>query len=283
LPHIRSRHRGDEAVKRIDLHTHAKLSKTFPFAIRTVHQFVAQARRLGLDGLALVEHMHAVQYWEIHDCLGREFRYSEAAGAYEGLDGFRLLSGAELSIAQGCDLIVLATVGQLRGLDGALTKPATHGYRPPFAEAVAVAHAVGAFVIGAHMVRPGKELAKVGKDKLGALDALELNGKDFMSDDRVRTVAAKLRVPVVGGSDAHFWAQVGIKATVLSVDELTQTSVASEIRTGRAAVESQSYGPIAVQISGAYKRIAKARAARAAYRDLPVTEVPVSEMAGRAQ
>jgi len=101
----------------------------------------------------------------------------------------------------------------------------------------------------------------------------------------VRTVAAKLRVPVVGGSDAHFWAQVGIKATVLPVDELTQTSVASEIRTGRAAVESQSYGPIAVQISGSYKRIAKARAARAAaaYRDLPVTEVPVSEMAGRAQ
>ena len=194
--------------------------------------------------------MHAVQYWEIHDCLGREFRYSEAAGAYEGPDGFRLLSGAELSIAQGCDLIVLATVGQLRELDGALTKPATHGYRHPFAEAVAAAHAVGAFVIGAHMVRPGKELAKVGKDKLGALDALELNGKDFIADDRVRTVAAKLRVPVVGGSDAHFWAQVGIKATVLAVDDLTQTSVASEIRTGRTAVESQGPGPIACRSAG---------------------------------
>jgi len=274
-------------MKRIDLHTHAKLSKTFPFATRAVHQFIAQARRLALDGVALVEHLHAVQYWDIHDCLGQEFRYNDAAGAYEGPDGFRLLSGAELSIAEGCDLIILATVGQLREFDGALAKPATHGYRPPFGEAIAASHAVGAFVIGAHMFRPGKELAKVGTAKLSALDALELNGKDFSADDRVRAAAKELRLPVVGGSDAHFWAQVGIKATVLPLDEITQASVTSAIRARRTAVESQSYGPIAAQISGAYKRIAKTRAARAAlagaYREGSLAGVPVSGTAGRTR
>ena len=274
-------------MKRIDLHTHAKLSKTFPFAIKTVHQFIAQARRLNLDGLALVEHLHAVQYWEIHDALGREFRYNEAAGAYEGPDGFRLLSGAELSIAEGCDLIVLAAVGQLRELDRSLAKPATQGYRAPFDEAVAAAHAVGAFVIGAHLVRPGKELAKVGIHKLCALDALELNGKDFSSDDRVRAVAEPLEVPLWGAATLTFGHRSASRRRCCPLDGITQTAVASAIRTGGAAVESQHYGPIAVQFSESYKRLAKARAAHAAaadaYRERAFASAPVSDTSGRVR
>jgi hypothetical protein len=93
---------------------------------------------------------------------------------------------------------------------------------------------------------------------------------------------------VVGGSDAHFWAQVGIKATVLPIDEITQASVTSAIRDRRAAVESQSYGPLAVQISAAYKRIAKARRARAELAEAhrrPATArvVSLSEVADRAR
>ncbi|HLJ59967.1 MAG TPA: PHP-associated domain-containing protein [bacterium] len=249
-------------MKRIDLHTHAKLSKSFPFTTRAVWQFVAQAGRLGLDGVALVEHFHATDYWNIHGALRREFPYRDADGVYEGPQGMRLLAGVELSIREGCDLIVLGRVEQIRALDAGLSEPATTGYRPSFDEAVAVVHRVGAFVIGAHMFRPGKELWRLGR-RLAVLDALEFNGKDFSADDRVRAAAREYGVPVVAGSDAHFWAQVGIKATLLPIDEITQASVTSAIREHRAAAESQSYGPLAVQISAAYKRIAKARRARA--------------------
>ncbi len=251
-------------MKRIDLHTHAKLSKSFPFAPRAVWQHIAQAKRLGLDGVALVEHFHAADYWRIHEALRREFRYSDADGVYEGPDGFRLLSGAELSILEGCDLIVLGTVRQLEALDATLARPATAGYRAPFDEAIAAVRHAGGFVAGAHMFRPGKELAKVGLPRLAALDALELNGKDFTMDDRVGAEATRLGLPIMGGSDAHFWAQVGIKTTVLPIDEITQASVTSAIRDGLASVASQPYGPLAVQISGAYKRIAKTQRERAA-------------------
>src|SRR5579871_4660331 len=141
-PHTRSIAGGDATMKRIDLHTHAKLSKTFPFAPRAVWQFIARSKRLGLDGVALVEHLHAVDYWGIHEALRREFRYRDADGVYEGPDGFRLLSGAELSILEGCDLIVLGTVRQLQALDAALAEPPTGGYRPPFDEAIAAVRRV---------------------------------------------------------------------------------------------------------------------------------------------
>lgn len=249
-------------MKRIDLHTHAKISKLFPFEVRSLHQMLSQAQRVGLDGMALVEHFHASKFWEVHDTLGRMFTYAD--GVYRTENGFHILTGAELSlIDQGrpADLILLGPVDRLRVFNGRLSRPATGGYKPPFAEAVAAARDAGLFVIGAHIFRPGKELAALGRE-LAALDALEANGKDFRKDDRIDDFARRLGLPVVGGSDAHFWPQIGIKATLLPINEVTQGKVTAAIREGLATVESLDYGPVAVQISGAYKRILKARQAR---------------------
>jgi predicted metal-dependent phosphoesterase TrpH len=250
-------------LKRIDLHTHAKISKLFPFEMRSVHQMIAQARRVGLDGVALVEHFHAANFWQVHEMLGAAFSYED--GVYRA-GGFHILTGAEVSLVtdgRAADLIMLGTLDQLRRFNGRLVRPATGGYKPAFAEAIAVAREAGLFVIGAHLYRPGKELAVLG-GRLAALDALEANGKDFRGDDRVYDAARRLGLPVVGGSDAHFWPQVGIKATMLPINEITQSSVTGAVRQGFAAVECLDYGPVAVQISGAYKRILKARQARTA-------------------
>jgi hypothetical protein len=249
-------------LKRIDLHTHAKISKLFPFEVRSVHQMLAQARRVGLDGIALVEHFHASNFWDVHETLGQMFAFAD--GVYRTETGFHILTGAELSLMdQGrpADLILLGTLDQLRRFNGRLVRPATGGYRPPLAEAVAVARETQTFVIGAHIFRPGKELAALGRE-LASLDAIEANGKDFRKDERVYDAARRLGLPVVGGSDAHFWPQIGIKATLLPINEITQAKVTEAIREGLATVESLDYGPVAVQISGAYKRILKARQAR---------------------
>lgn len=261
---------GDDSLKRIDLHTHAKISKLFPFEMRSMHQMIAQARRVGLDGFALVEHLHASNFWDVHEVLGRTFAYAD--GVYRTEGGFHILTGAELSLmdhGRPADLVLLGTLGQLRRFNGRLTRPATGGYRPPLAEAVAAARDAGLFIIGAHMFRQGKELAALGRE-LASLDAVEANGKDFRKDERVYDAARRLGLPVVGGSDAHFWPQIGIKATLLPINEITQDRVTTAIRDGLAAVESLDYGPVAVQISGAYKRILKARQAgqrHAALRD----------------
>ncbi|HEV2438640.1 MAG TPA: PHP-associated domain-containing protein [bacterium] len=249
-------------MKRIDLHTHAKISKLFAFELRSVHQMIAQARRVGLDGVALVEHFHASNFWEVHEVLGRTFTYAE--GVYRTESGFHIVTGAELSLmdnGRAADLVLLGTLDQLRRFNGRLARPATEGYKPALSEAISAARDAGLFVIGAHIFRPGKELAALGRE-LAALDAIEANGKDFRKDERIYDAARRLGLPVVGGSDAHFWPQIGIKATLLPINEITQGRVTQAIREGLATVESLDYGPVAVQISGAYKRILKARQAR---------------------
>jgi predicted metal-dependent phosphoesterase TrpH len=240
----------------IDLHVHAKLSKTFEFAPAPFWQSIAQARRVGLDAFALTEHFHTQGFWRMYDELCRLFLYDD--GVLHVDDGFRILTGAELSIGEGCDLLAIGSLERLQRFDGALVRPASAGYKPPFDEAVAAARGVGVTLIGAHIFRPGKELARLGSERLRRLDALELNAKDGHMDAAVLAEAGRLGRPVVGGSDAHWWMQVGVNATVLSTTEITQTTVARAIAEGITTTRRLPYATMAVYVSYAYKHAVKA-------------------------
>lgn len=52
-------------MKRVDLHTHAKISKHLPFDPRSVTRLIRAAERMGLDAIALTEHYDATSYWDI--------------------------------------------------------------------------------------------------------------------------------------------------------------------------------------------------------------------------
>jgi len=248
--------------KRIDFHVHSKISKRFRFSLQDFGNIVTQARRTGLDAFVLTEHFHIPDFWSIYDLLCQTYHYNE--GLLELDDGFRILTGAELGVAEGCDLLLLGTLDQLSAFSQRLPASPVTGYKPYFEETVRVAHSCGVLLFGAHMFRLEKELGKLGRVQLGSLDALELNGKDFLHDAAVRAEAEVLRLPVVGGSDAHFWLQVGIKATSLPIEELTHRSVAQAVAAGAGTVHSLPYGPMAVQMSKAYKRLLKASHKRAA-------------------
>lgn len=251
-------------MKQLDLHVHAKLSKVFPLEPDKLLQTVAQAQRVGLDGMALVEHFHAPDFWELWRQVGSMFAYRD--GTFCAPGGFRMLTGAELTLREQADLVLLGSLDRLRAFDGALRWPATSGYKPSFEEAVAVARQAGLFAIGAHLFRPDKPLHRLGIERLRLLDAVEMNGRDFFDDVRVAPLARQMERPAVGGSDAHYWPQVGIKATVLPISEITQESVTSAIASGQVSVRSAPHGPIAVQVASTYKKIARAQRSRRSLR-----------------
>src|SRR5438445_13899347 len=104
----------------------------------------------------------------------------------------------------------LAELGQFS--QGLAASPVT-GYKPPFGEAVEAAKGAGLVLIGAHMYRCGKELARLREGELRRLDGLELKGKDFFNDGAVRAEAGRRGLPVIGGSEAGVWCQVGAEST----------------------------------------------------------------------
>jgi len=241
-------------VKRIDTHSHPKISKHFDFSPASVDKMVRQARRVGLDAIALTEHFHASRYWDVHDYL--ECSFSCEQGVFRG-DGVSLIPGAEVNIREGAHVIVLGEVAELRRLDRAFPRWLSDHYEPSLREFLDVTDDFDIVRIGAHMFRRNKELGKFPPGDLRRLHALEINGKDFGTEVMLLAQARALGLPIVAGSDAHHWLQVGVRYTLLHTDEVTFRAVSKSIKEGLTGFATGSYTPLRVKAAKSLKRISK--------------------------
>lgn len=241
-------------MKRIDTHSHPKISKHFEFSPASVDNMVRQARRVGLDALALTEHFHATRYWDIHDYLETTFPCEHGLFRTEGI---ALIPGAEVNIREGAHVIVLGEVAELRRLDRAFPVHLSERYEPTLREFLDVSDDFDIVRIGAHMFRRKKELGKFSAVDLRRLHALEINGKDFGTEIMLLAQARALGLPIVAGSDAHHWLQVGVRHTLAHTDELTLQAIAKTVKEGLTGFGIGSYTPLRVKAAKSLKNITK--------------------------
>jgi hypothetical protein len=242
------------ALKRIDTHTHPKMSKHFVFDPASVARMASMARRTGLDGFALTEHFHARGYWEIARHL--ETVYPCERGVFLA-DGVALIPGAEVNIREGAHVIVLGEVAELRRLDSAFPDRLSRGYEPKLREFLDITDDFDLARIGAHMFRPGKELGKFAPADLRRLHALEVNGKDFGTEVMLLVQARALGLPIVAGSDAHYWLQLGVRHTLMHTEEIGTRAIIKTIKEGLTGFAAGPYTPLRVKASKLLKNITK--------------------------
>jgi predicted metal-dependent phosphoesterase TrpH len=241
-------------LKRIDTHSHPNMSKHFKFNPLSIERMVRMARRVGLDGLALTEHFHAVGFWPVHEHLARTYPIE---GGVFWADRLALIPGAEINICEGAHVIVLGEVSELRRLDRAFPEPLSRRYEPTFREFLDVSEYFDVARIGAHMFRRTKELGKFRIDDLKRLHALEVNGKDFGTEVMLLVQARALGLPIVAGSDAHHWLQLGVRHTLMHTDEIRMAAVVKTIREGLTGFATSPYTPLRVKTAKSLKNITK--------------------------
>jgi hypothetical protein len=241
-------------LKRIDTHTHPKISKHFAFEPASVMRMVRMAKRVGLDGLALTEHFHGRDFWAIYE--GLSGLYPVQRDVFWA-DGLALIPGAEVNIREGAHIIVLAAVAELRHLDRLFPSALSDGYEPTLREFLDVTEDLDLVRIGAHMFRPCKELGKFSAGDLKRLHALEVNGKDFGTELMLLVQARALGLPIVAGSDAHHWLQLGVRHSLIHTDEIGLPTVIKTIKEGLTGYASGSYTPLRVKSAKAIKNITK--------------------------
>ena len=241
-------------MKRVDTHTHPKISKHYTFDPLAVDRMVWMARRVGLDALALTEHFHARGFWEVHQHLER--RYPQRGGVFWA-EGLGLVPGAEVNIREGAHVIVLGEVPELRRLDRAFAQPLSHGYEPRLREFLDVTDDFEIARIGAHMFRRTKELGKFAAADLRRLHALEVNGKDYGTELMLLVQARALGLPIVAGSDAHHWLQLGVRHTLVHADDIDMRSLQKAVKEGLTGYGVGPYTPARVRVAKSVKRITK--------------------------
>ncbi len=241
-------------MKRIDTHTHPKISKHFSFDPGSISRTVRMARTVGLDAVALTEHFHARGYWDIYEHLVDA--YPCERGVFRAGE-IGLLTGAEVNIREKAHVIVLADLVELRRLDAAFPEKLSHGYEPTLREFLDVTDDFDIARIGAHMFRPAKELGKFPATDLRRLHALEVNGKDFGTEMMLIVQARALGLPIVAGSDAHHWLQLGVRHTLIHTDDIAMHAVIKTIKEGLTGFSTSPYTPLRVKVAKSVKNITK--------------------------
>jgi len=191
--------------------------------------------------------------------LGFSARTSLAAGLRRTFDWYLEHETWWRAIREGSaeSVIVLGEVSELRRLDRAFAVPLSHHYEPTFREFLDVTEYFDVARIGAHMFRPCKELGKFRIDDLRRLHALEVNGKDFGTEVMLLVQARALGLPIVAGSDAHHWLQLGVRHTLVHLDEIRIASIVKSIREGLTGFATSPYTPLRVRGAKSLKKITK--------------------------
>ena len=260
----------------IDLHTHAKVSKSIPFRMDYFDRMVRNAERTGLSGFATTEHFDAPDYWEMSSHLTARFPYED--GHLYVAPGMTVLTGAEIDVVEGGHVIAIGPYRLLAELDRSFGPNLSRGFFPTARALIESARLLGITVIGAHPGRPKKRLLSVGNRVLAGLNALEINGSDVASGRDVESVvrrARRLGLPLVGSSDAHVWPQIGQQRTIVPMKELTREGLNEALASGRTDVVTLPSIQRIVHMCKRHKALAKLahdrRMASAAREPVPAT------------
>ena len=248
-------------MSKIDLHVHSRLSKSFDYDHENLERLVRLGRRSGLDGFNLSEHIHAVNFWEIHSWLLDNFEYSD--GRYRIADDFTVLSGAEITVGERVDFIVSGPLDRIQSLDNAFRPKLSEWNHVPALALAEAARERDLILILAHPFRVGKESAKLDDRIFDLVHAIEVNGRDHGGERQVVELAEKHNLPMSGGSDAHFYLQVGIRSTIIPADEVHYGSIRDAFETGRTRVHAKPYARSVVELCQEVKRVAKWQGAAA--------------------
>jgi histidinol phosphatase-like PHP family hydrolase len=246
---------GTRTLKKIDLHVHSRLSKSFDYDHNNLDRLVRLGKRRGLDGFALTEHIHAVNFWEMHSWLLDHFEYED--GAYRIEPEFTVLTGAEVTVAERVDFIVVGPLDRVASLDNAFRPKLSEWNHAPALEFAQAAREHGLTVILAHPYRVGKEAAKLDDRVFDLVHAVEVNGRDHGGERQVIALAEQHNLPLSGGSDAHFYLQVGIRSTIVPGDDVHHAAVREAFEGSRTRVHAKRYARSVVEFCQEVKRVAK--------------------------
>ena len=215
--------RGGYRVLETDLHAHTRFADGFlsPFDL------VIQARRRGLDVLAITDHNILFPAR-----MGRWF--SRIVG------GPTILLGEEITTRR----YHLHGVGLTERVDASLPMP----------EALAAIHRQGGIAIAAHPVRGYWPAFEAELDHLDAAEVMHplafgpsgsgwrwLEMRDFYENAR----ASGHRLTAVGSSDYHFFSTLGICRTLVFATDDSDTAVLEALKQGRTVVydlQGKAYG-----------------------------------------
>ncbi|GAB6100505.1 hypothetical protein JCM16358_23840 [Halanaerocella petrolearia] len=185
---------------KMDFHCHTKLSKKFEFDLARFQKIVETAKKNDLDAIALTEHFHTVNFYNIYETLDQHYEYKND---YYDVDGFKVFCGMEVDIEEVGHIIVVGRKEDLLDLRRLFPENMGESDFPTLKYLLGEAEKKNLIVVGAHPAKESKYLLDLNPILLKRLDGLGLNGKLLKLKEEVIEFAENIKLPIVAGSDTH--------------------------------------------------------------------------------
>lgn len=243
----------------IDFHYHTVLTKRLTFAVDYLETSLAAAHKAGLDAVAMTDHFNSADYQVIHAAM--RDRYPRQGDAYR-VHGILAFPAMEVDVAEGPHVLVITTSEDCDRLDAALRPHHDEGMFVAADRLMELARTGNAIVVCAHPLRPGREVERIPAQVRRSFDGYGINGKDVFLEgpvmaDRVRELATRDGVAVVGGSDTHHYLQAGSIRTILPHPVDTIAGLREAIEHGDHRVEIDSCLDVRVEAATLVKKTLK--------------------------
>lgn len=245
---------------KIDLHTHAKLSKASDFSVTYYEEMIREAKENGLNALALTEHFNTSNFYEVYEQLDRMFPYN---GEYYDADGLTIFPGMEVDIRETGHILLIGRKEDILHTRRQLDPYTEKGSFIPFDQLMDLAEALPLLKIGAHPFRESTPLHHLDRGQLLRLDAFDLNAKDMyeygctVNQENVLRFAEELSKPVTAGSDTHQCLQYGSLYNELFVTCESSAELKQAIIQGAYRIHIADTLPIQVKASVMLKKLMK--------------------------
>ncbi|CAH1201719.1 hypothetical protein PAECIP111893_01704 [Paenibacillus plantiphilus] len=196
---------------RIDLHTHAKWSKSIDFSYEYYRSMMKEAGKCRLDAVALTEHFNTRQFCDIYDTLDRHCPYN---GHYYVVEGVKVFPGIEIDVMENGHILLIGSRDNIVAIRSRLDDHTEEGHYIALERLLDLSEEHSCLRIGAHPFRGANPLYHLKPELLARLDAFDANGRDLHHyglemEEQVQRLAQQVGLPVVAGSDTHQPLQFG--------------------------------------------------------------------------
>lgn len=242
----------------IDFHVHGKIKNTFPFDEEKFLSTINEAKEAGMDSLAITEHCHAQNFYEGYQFLNTNYQLIED---YFDIDGFKIFYGMEVTTEQKLDILIIGNpklIIELRekivnNLDGKEFIDINDLFEMLISNEL--------LIILAHPYRKHIEFPELKNEIINKFDAIEFNAKDLYKNgiedmkEKVSKLANKLNLPIVCGSDTHYFIQMSSVKNIFNKNCKNIKEIKEEIRLEEYNVELSSELSIRVKSAIIIKKL----------------------------
>lgn len=224
----------------IDFHVHGKISSKFEFDKDKFLLKINEAKKNGLDSIALTEHCHAVNFFEGYEFLNSHYNLVHD---YFELDGFKVFYGVEVTTKQKLDILFIGNPKAVINFREEISRNYDDEKFIDINDLFKIENINELFIIIAHPYRKHIVFPDLEKNVLNKINALEFNSKDLYKNgfnetiERVTKLANKYNLPIVCGSDTHYYKQISTAKNILNKECKNIKEIKDEIKSNNHKVK----------------------------------------------